>query len=151
MCKNETSIIFLCAVSVKSLVQLLVRLLPLQSTKSTGEALTLVSMATQLMHIVDVMPEAGGICAELTDICLSLICELTERDIPTLTLIASLVVLVEKMEEVNVSHIHTHAHTHAHTHTQTIVWLSRTYSMFELAADEKSHIARCCSPFVEIM
>ena len=78
---------FICTVSVVCLVEFLVRLLPLQASRSTMEVLTLSSMMIQLVNIEDSMTEACGVCAELAESFLSLICELTKRGIPTLALI----------------------------------------------------------------
>ena len=76
-----------------ALVSLLVRMIPLGTSQSTTDLLSLVSMATQ---VADITKDSDGM---MVDILLSLMSELTSRGFPSIQLIESLCSLTERSDE----------------------------------------------------
>ena len=87
--------IFIFLRAGNALISLLVRTIPLGTSRSTADLLCLVTMATQVADIIT--EDSAGIMVEIL---LSLISELTNRGLPSIQLIKSLCTLVEGSDKV---------------------------------------------------
>ncbi len=89
--------IFLFLRAGNALISLLVRMIPLGTSRSTADLLCLVTMATQVADIIT--EDSDGMMIEIL---LSLISELTNRGLPSIQLINSLCSLVEGSDKVSI-------------------------------------------------